>query len=695
VIVGGRDQRHHHSDIFVLEITKGGRKGVMHRHKTTSSSAFTGRSSHTCTYVEAKRKCYVFGGQGTRNKFKNDLFVIERSMDISKVTPSGKLPPKRSGHVAFASGVDLFVFGGTNAKNCLNDLWAFDTSSRRWREVTPSGRTPTPRRGHTATLLFDGRIAAFAGGCGSDGALISDFQLLDLEKMVWIRPRLKKKTENHAGMRFLHVAVPLAANEIGLIAGTRSQLVSNDVMTLRLGRLTVDTLARSQRQLVSSQRERTPFGYLVDRFAAAVEQHLDGNDLDVGELAHAQEQMHRVLARLNSLSPNTITGGELDLPALTSSEVSIGTVLTDASDSFAETTLLATRESQSQKLASDASGSFSANETSHSTDATPKLARIPSGAALIDFQPSPRTFWACEIAVRAGDEAAAASQIVSLFDGAVIGHISSRSETVLYSNSSGSLPTDQDATGAPKKLLAILSFGVDESQSRQVVCQRLERLRSAVPHRIVQLTSVGPADQERDQVSRNSSGASSSSRSSSSRAAASIARTSSASRLPATSQRQSRSSTRVLDVTQSAAKKDGSSGSEPSEKSDAVADLRARVDYDASEAGQYASIASRKEIQWKGLLGVGKYGSVYLAEHVSTGKRFAVKCLPQEVVSANEEAVARERETQEALEALHPYIAKMFASFDDEFYVYMVLEYCACGEVNLRISLFGVCGCHF
>lgn len=82
-----------------------------------------------------------------------------------------------------------------------------------------------------------------------------------------------------------------------------------------------------------------------------------------------------------------------------------------------------------------------------------------------------------------------------------------------------------------------------------------------------------------------------------------------------------------------------------------------------------------------GVLGVGTYGVVKLARHVASGASVALKVLSKEhVVSMRQEKhILRERMVH--LQLKHPFVARLYGTFQDADCLYLVIEYLPGGEL--------------
>lgn len=82
-----------------------------------------------------------------------------------------------------------------------------------------------------------------------------------------------------------------------------------------------------------------------------------------------------------------------------------------------------------------------------------------------------------------------------------------------------------------------------------------------------------------------------------------------------------------------------------------------------------------------GVLGVGTYGVVKLAKHIRSGASVALKVLSKEhIVSMRQEKhILRERMVH--LQLKHPFIARLYGTFQDDDCLYLVIEYLPGGEL--------------
>ena len=82
----------------------------------------------------------------------------------------------------------------------------------------------------------------------------------------------------------------------------------------------------------------------------------------------------------------------------------------------------------------------------------------------------------------------------------------------------------------------------------------------------------------------------------------------------------------------------------------------------------------------KGNLGKGKFGLVKLGEHKESGRQVAIKIINKEVIEGMElERIKSEIDILKI--AKHPNIIKLYDVFENEKYIYIIMEYCAGGDL--------------
>jgi serine/threonine protein kinase len=87
------------------------------------------------------------------------------------------------------------------------------------------------------------------------------------------------------------------------------------------------------------------------------------------------------------------------------------------------------------------------------------------------------------------------------------------------------------------------------------------------------------------------------------------------------------------------------------------------------------------EFELLDVLGRGTFGTVQLARHLDTGATVAVKVLARRLVHEMQQEKNIMREQSVHLGLTHPFIARLYASFQDNDALYFVLEFCPGGEL--------------
>jgi len=88
-----------------------------------------------------------------------------------------------------------------------------------------------------------------------------------------------------------------------------------------------------------------------------------------------------------------------------------------------------------------------------------------------------------------------------------------------------------------------------------------------------------------------------------------------------------------------------------------------------------------KDFQQLQTLGTGTFGRVYLVKHKSSSKYFAMKVLKKSEIVRLKQVEHVNSERQILSQLYHPFIVKLYKSFQDEQCLYMLLEYVIGGEL--------------
>lgn len=74
-------------------------------------------------------------------------------------------------------------------------------------------------------------------------------------------------------------------------------------------------------------------------------------------------------------------------------------------------------------------------------------------------------------------------------------------------------------------------------------------------------------------------------------------------------------------------------------------------------------------------LGQGRFGTAHMAFHKASGAIFAIKKVKKEIIKANKMIDQFILEVKLQSYLTHPFILKIYGIFDDETYIYLVLEF--------------------
>jgi len=80
-------------------------------------------------------------------------------------------------------------------------------------------------------------------------------------------------------------------------------------------------------------------------------------------------------------------------------------------------------------------------------------------------------------------------------------------------------------------------------------------------------------------------------------------------------------------------------------------------------------------------IGTGTFGRVFLVKHKQTGEYFALKCLKKSEIVRLEQVIHTMNEKKILSSLKHPFIVNLKASFQDQQYIYMLMEYVVGGEL--------------
>lgn len=164
-----------------------------------------------------------------------ELFGINSVIANLSRPDSIPAPPMLSVPVGHAPPATL-----SNLTFVTADLWKYDMNLQLWQFITPSNTVPPPRYGHTITAF--GKHLVLFGGANSQGQLLSDAWVFDLDKKTWTNV-LKDRNPFIMG-RVGHCAFPQGSNLI-IFGGSSfggvpfNDVVSYDVAAGRVSEVTI------------------------------------------------------------------------------------------------------------------------------------------------------------------------------------------------------------------------------------------------------------------------------------------------------------------------------------------------------------------------------------------------------------------------------------------------------------------------
>jgi len=98
---------------------------------------------------------------------------------------------------------------------------------------------------------------------------------------------------------------------------------------------------------------------------------------------------------------------------------------------------------------------------------------------------------------------------------------------------------------------------------------------------------------------------------------------------------------------------------------------------------------SLQDFRLKGLLGRGAYAEVFVCERVGTGERLALKRVDKANLVKNNKQATVQMELKALATLRHPNVVRLYHTFQDEYYLYFVLELAANGTMQDELERLG------
>ncbi|XP_020715752.1 host cell factor isoform X2 [Ceratitis capitata] len=265
--------RHGHRAINIKELMVvfgGGNEGIvdeLHVYNSVTNQWFVpamrGEVPPGCAaygFVVVGTRMFVFGGMIEYGKYSNELYELQATKwEWRKMHPelpdSGPAPCPRLGHSFTLVGDRIFLFGGlanesddpkNNIPKYLNDLYILESRgvhshNGKWIMPKTYGESPPPRESHTGVAFTSkntNKLNLLIYG-GMSGCRLGDLWLLDVESMIWSKPR----TRGHAPLpRSLHSAT-MICNKMYVFGGWVPLLINDSKTTTEREWKCTNTLA--------------------------------------------------------------------------------------------------------------------------------------------------------------------------------------------------------------------------------------------------------------------------------------------------------------------------------------------------------------------------------------------------------------------------------------------------------------------
>ena len=81
------------------------------------------------------------------------------------------------------------------------------------------------------------------------------------------------------------------------------------------------------------------------------------------------------------------------------------------------------------------------------------------------------------------------------------------------------------------------------------------------------------------------------------------------------------------------------------------------------------------------MIGKGTFGKVFLVEHQSTHKLYAMKCIRKDIILENEQMENIQLEKDILRQIAHPFLVNMEYVFQNEFRIYFLMKFVKGGEL--------------
>ena len=103
-------------------------------------------------------------------------------------------------------------------------------------------------------------------------------------------------------------------------------------------------------------------------------------------------------------------------------------------------------------------------------------------------------------------------------------------------------------------------------------------------------------------------------------------------------------------------------------------------------ARNQAQPAALEDFQIRKMIGKGTFGKVFLVEHASTHKLYAMKCIRKDIILENEQMENIQLEKDILRQIDHPFLVNMEYVFQNQFRIYFLMKFVKGGELFRHMS---------
>mmetsp|Transcript_13610 Transcript_13610/g.31307 ORF Transcript_13610/g.31307 Transcript_13610/m.31307 type:complete len:1005 (-) Transcript_13610:140-3154(-) len=246
-LYGGRSGSKFISEIHALNLD-----GLSWKKIEAKGKIPPGRSHHA-SVVTKDGKMLVFGGQVSKKRYDNALWLLDiEKGEWTQPNAVGSIPRGRAGHTltlipTTANGGDSYImFGGHVDQHCSQELFMLSSDKMCWIKPACGGAPPAPTSGHVAVAIGSS-LAIFGGYCYTrvGTQFWNTLHILSTETWLWSRPQMTginpQGCSEHSGV--------LVGSSMFVFGGTReSGEATRELLILDLSKLQESELPSRRQQ---------------------------------------------------------------------------------------------------------------------------------------------------------------------------------------------------------------------------------------------------------------------------------------------------------------------------------------------------------------------------------------------------------------------------------------------------------------